>query len=512
MKPPNKPLVVNPLVVDPKRELLEYERLLKQEVDLREGLPFLYGWKWYKWAREFFDSTNRLNLLVAGNQLSKSSSQIRKCLDWATNQKKWPLLWRTKPIQFWYLYPTKDVATTEFETKWIREFLPRGKFKDDPYYGWKSEYKDGDIFSLNFNSGVVVYFKTYAQNVQYLQTATAYAIFADEELPEHLYDELTFRLAATDGYFHMVFTATLGQELWRCAMEERGTKDEKFPDALKLCVSAYDCLQYDDGTPSHWTPERIQRIINSCKSQNEVLKRVFGRFVVDSGLKYPSFVREKNVKQREFILDKSWRVYSGVDIGSGGSKGHPAAIAFVAVNPEYTRGIVFRGWRGDGVDTTSSDILNKYIQLRGGIKCVAQHYDWHSRDFFNYAIRIGEAFTPAEKGQDFGEDVVNVLFKNNMLEIIDGDEELNKLIIEFMTLRKSTSKVNARDDFTDALRYAVTKIPWDWSQISDKALEEEKVKIIPTEMDLRRGVTDLNNEELERINEEIDEWNEQYGN
>jgi len=108
-------------------------------------------------------------------------------------------------VQFWYLYPSKPVINAEFETKW-KQFLPKGDMKNDPYYGWKEERKQGDVVAIHFNSGVHVYFKTYEQNVQNLQTGTCDAIFCDEELPIELYDELTFRISASDGYFHMVFT------------------------------------------------------------------------------------------------------------------------------------------------------------------------------------------------------------------------------------------------------------------------------------------------------------------
>jgi phage terminase large subunit-like protein len=96
----------------------------------------------------------------------------------------------------------------------VELFLPRGKFKDDPVYGWKEEKKQGDIVAIHFNSGVHIFFKTYSQNAEDLQSGTCDAIFCDEELPEELY-ELIARLNATDGYIHMVFTATLGQDFWR---------------------------------------------------------------------------------------------------------------------------------------------------------------------------------------------------------------------------------------------------------------------------------------------------------
>lgn len=497
---------------DALKKALEYEQLLKKKNQIREGLPHLYGMPWYKWAREFFESTNRMNFLTAGNQLSKSSTQIRKCIDWSTNVKKWSLLWKTKPMQFWYLYPTRDVATNEFEMKWVKEWLPRGEFKDDPQYGWKEEYKDGEIMAIQFSAGPKVFFKTYAQNVQSLQTATAHAIFCDEEIPEDLFSELQFRLAATDGYWHLVFTATLGQDLWRRTIEERGTRDEMFPHAAKWQVSAYDCMRYEDGSPSIWTNEKIQRMINGCKSQNEVLKRVWGKFVLDTGLKYPAFDRAKNFTDEVVKNTPDWRFYAGVDIGSGGEKGHPAAIAFVAVNADFSKGVVFKAWRGDGIDTTSADILNKYIEMRGTLKMTAQYYDWQSKDFFNFASRVGESFIPAEKSHDIGEDYINVLFKNRMLSLYADDPELQKLGIELSSVRKATHKTKAKDDLCDALRYSITKIPWDWSKISDKPLDIPEVKMVPTELEMRRGAFVWGSEEEEkRIEEEFSEWNEHYG-
>src|SRR4051812_44697529 len=86
----------------------------ERQLKLRIGLPHLHGWKWYPWARAFFESTRKLNFLCAANQISKSSTQIRKCIDWATDRSKWDRLWPgRRPVQFWYLYPTSAQANVE---------------------------------------------------------------------------------------------------------------------------------------------------------------------------------------------------------------------------------------------------------------------------------------------------------------------------------------------------------------------------------------------------------------
>lgn len=771
-----------------KRELLAVK---ERQLRLREGLPFLHGWKWYPWARAFFESTNKLNFLCAANQISKSSTQIRKCIDWATDQSKWGELWpAARPVQFWYLYPTSSQANIEFLTKWS-QFLPKNEFKEDPHYGWKEEKKQGNTYAIHFNSGVHVFFKTYAQDSQALQTGTCDALFCfeghcevmtpsglheisslkpggfvctgdgnirrvdacysrraktirrilstgeyidatpdhrirsqegmwvnledltpmvslgvqaewrkekkrrieaklifgtqrantdstdifrnmetsvesvtcilkssaicvgkfllgglstiwmkirgtarlatwpvsrrlrthvsinykngspgflalfrtklasvagknslprlpkepprwsalvsvgefimeqafcvklallhlcarqtpssvfvlkgawdrgenevfclnvavdhnfqvcgiigkncDEELPVDLYDELIFRISASDGYFHMVFTATLGQEYWRLVMEPGQKEEEKLPEAFKQTVSMYDCQLYEDGTPSRWTEEAIQRTKNRCKTANEILKRVYGKFILDDGgRKYESFDVKRHVKKYQ-TLPGDWITYSGSDIGGGG-RSHPGAIVFVKVSPDFRQGRVFLGWRGDGIgDTTAGDIYNQHqlMKKEHELHPVMQSYDHGCKDFRTIADRNGGGFTPADKDHDRGEDFINTLFKNDMLFIYET-EELNKLILEVASLRRDTPKNKAKDDFTDALRYAVTRIPWDWSAISDKILAqstpEEPLNEMQTQVQERRKqMSDVeeNDRENQRIEEELEEW------
>lgn len=463
-------------------------KLLEEKEKLRIGLPHLHGWKWYTWAREYFESNNKICLLTAGNQLSKSSSQIRKCIEWATNKNLWAILWpKHIPRSFLYLYPSKEVALVEFQQKWVPEFMPAGEYKDHPVYGWTFNEKR---MCITFNSGVTVFFKSYEQDTSNLQTITAHAIFCDEELPMEIYDEIMFRLAAADGYFSMVFTATLGQEFWRRALECQGSADETLSGSGKWQVSAYDCLKYEDGTPSPWTIERIQRLERNCKSHNEVLKRIYGRFVKDEGLKYPTYDSVVHRVPADEIPE-NWLIYAGVDGGSGGTSGHPAGIVFVAVNPDHTKGRVFRAWRGDGVLTTAADVLMKYIDLKRGLKrpVTRAFFDWAYKDFGTIAARIGEPFEAAEKNHELGEEVINSLFKNNSLFLEQSDIEIDKLSLELASLSITTDKRKAKDNLADALRYALTKVPFDWHIITGGEAEKQKqLPIGGIDELLRRGL------------------------
>lgn len=502
---------------DTKSRLAQEIAETEARTELRVGLPFLYGWKMYPWARRFHESRNKISLLCAANQLGKSSTQIRKAIHWATDKDLWPDLWNETPNQFWYLYPSQAVVNAEFLTKW-KQFLPTGKFKEDAYYGWK-ELKEGkDTIGIEFNSGIFLFFKTYSQKASVLQTGTVFALFTDEELPIHLFDELMLRINSTDGYFHMVFTATLGQDEWRRAMEPDGAQDVEFlPQADKQTVSLYESQFYEDGSPSKWTMERIKQTEARCSTHKEILKRVYGKFIVIGGLKYESFDIKRHVKPKH-PLPKGWYTYVGADIGSGGKEGHPSALCYVAVSPDFRQGRVFMGWRGDGIITTAGDVVAKNLEIKKehNIRPLQQFYDWANKDFDTISRSSGDPFEKADKSHERGEDVINTLFKHNMMFIYE-DPELAKLAGELASLKKDANKKHAHDDFADAFRYCVSKIPWDFSQLAlehriNDAEPEENLTAMQREIrERRRAFTDQDQKEKDRIEDEFTEWNDAYG-
>lgn len=493
---------------------IEYLKLKEAELNIRKGLPHLYGFKWYRWALDFFETKNKLAFLTAGNQCSKSSTQIRKMINWATDDSLWPELWPGEtPNQFWYLYPTQTQCSVEFETKW-KQFLPRGDFKSHPKYGWRDEWKNKEIFAIHFNSGISIFFKSYKQGADALQTGTVYYVGCDEEIPEELWDELNFRVQAVNGYISSVFTATIGQEIWRKTIEPKNKEEEKFPQAFKRQVSLYDCQKYADGTPSKWTDERINQVIATCRSPQEVQKRVYGRFVKEEGLVYPTFSIERHMKPWHPVPD-SWGWYSAVDMGSGGSTGHPAGIVFIAVRPDYKLGRVVASWRGDNIRTTASDVLLKYLEMEKALKItpMMRIYDWASAEFGEIAARNGVGFIKADKSHVLGEQVINTLFRNDMMAIYDASEN-GKLAGELCTISIGTAKRVQEDNLVDPFRYCCVKIPWNWEGIGVENFlktEEPEKKLSRNEAEIaeRRRYFEEKREE-ESLQDEFDTWNQLY--
>jgi len=420
--------------------------------------------------------------MTAANQIGKSTAQIRRWINWATDQSLWPELWPgafalgKKPNLFWYLYPDSKTFETEWETKWI-PLLPKREGEEDPefwaIYGWEHIKKAGLIIGIRFNSGIRGEYRFYSQDTSNLQAGTVYYVAFDEELPVEHMTELEFRLSDTNGYMSGVFTATLGQKFWWDVMEGVGEEERKTA-AWKKQVSLYDCQEFEDGTLTKWTDSEIARAKLRCATEADIQRRIYGKFASAGNLKYESFDKPKNCVS-PMAIPPSWKIYAGVDVGSGKGN-HKAAISFIAVNPEYTQGRVFFAWRGDHVRTTAGDVLTQYRTMKmqlelKGLRIEAAAYDWAAKDFFTIATSYGEAFQSAIKNRDVGEMTGNALFKNGMLLLHNNDPEIEKLVSEILSTTNRTDTSHNQDDLLDATRYAWMLIPWDWTALEQGRLE-----------------------------------------
>lgn len=506
--------------------------LLKRKKELEEVLPHIY-FPLYPWQRKIIDSAHRVNLLTAANQIGKSSALIRRLITNCTEPEKWKLFWGEGiiPKQFWYFYPDSATLQKEIETKWVPEWLPKKKFENDPKYGWHLRKKDGRYFALEFNAGPMVYFQTYAKRVTSIQAGSVSEVFCDEEMPINFYDEIMFRLTATNGIFTTGFTPTLNQDFWKQAMET----NKVLPRALKMSISMYDCLQYEDGSPSRiMTLEKIKEAESKCKSETEKKRRVFGKFVTEEGRSYYAFDPDINLVDPYPI--SGWFIYAAVDYGSGKDidaearrkKNHPAAITFIAVKPDYKKGAIFKSWRGDNEKTTAGDVFLKFQDLSMGFNITQACYDAAAMDFGTIAQRNGLTFVKADKARESGVDLLNTLFKHKMLDVFNNDAENLKLVSELMTIMVSSQRGDSKhgDDLADAVRYACKMIPWDLSVVDEKIKQREERLIKPRPMTeeelqalqirMRRGEVipmEKSPESIgwDELESEFDMWNEEYG-
>lgn len=505
--------------------------LLEKNKKLEEELPHIYV-PMYEWQRKIHESDNRVNLLTAANQIGKSSALIRRVIANATDNTRWERLWGpgAKPKQFWYFYPDSNTLEREIDTKWVPEWMPRGKYEGDIQYGWKLTKKNNRYNSCVFNAGPIIYFQTYSKSVSSVQAGTIHETICDEEMPMEFYDEIMFRLTSTAGIFTSGFTPTLNQLFWKKAMEGQRI----LPSALKLTISMYDCLKYEDGSPSRvMTLNKIKLAESKCKNETERQRRVYGKFVTEHGRTYYAFDYDKNMVKPYNI--RGWFIYAAVDYGSGldeGSKvrkrNHPAAIVFIAVRPDYKKGAIFKSWRGDAEKTTAGDVFLKYQELSKGMVVTQACYDPSSVDFGTIALRNGVGFLKADKSRDAGEDLINTLFKHKLLDVFDEDVENLKLASELLTMmiHKQEAGGKSGDDLADALRYGCKMIPWDLTAVDEALSDSEEGRLakvtrpltdaeqIELQIKMRRG-EDVGKHGGEQegwgeLEAEFDHWNQEY--
>lgn len=470
-----------------REELARYKILLEKKARLAEDLPHRYGWKRYTWQRQWEDCHNRMAFCTASNQSGKSVCNLSKAIDWMGSRDKWRELWPESDFyQGWYLYPNQETLNREFETKW-KKFLPGPRLKNDktsPWY-WK-EFKGtgGRLAGIQFgygDSSVPLYFLTYTQKISGQQASSVNFLSADEELPVASFSEYKFRLMATKGYFSMVFTATLGQEEWRLTMEPEPHEEEKFPEAFKIRVSMFDCLRHEDGSPGHITEEDIKHAIATCISEEEVQRRVYGRFVRSDGRLVPHYSSRLHLADLHPLPGK-WSIYAGVDTGSSGKTGHPAAVLFLAVNPEKTEGRFFRAWRGERkAQTTAGDTFEKFLALSRDLSLTGRVYDYSDADFNIIATRAGHPFIRADKNRDRGWKMLDTLFQYNRLKVY-RDKECMKLSAELSSLNDDTKRAGRMDDLADCARYLVMVPQWNWKEIlknSPATYQKEAKNLLP---------------------------------
>jgi hypothetical protein len=454
---------------------VERQILLEKKRALQEGLPHLYGQKFYHWSREIFDSYHRYIFLSAANQIGKSAIAIRKNIHLATEPKTWAKISRrAQPTLFFYFYPSLKLARREIQHKWIAEFLPRGEYKDHPQYGWKLT-DNSEKLSIRFNTGIEIQFLGYSHGKSDLLSLAASSpshITIDEEVDPSLLPEILMRLQATRGMFLAVLTPVLCYPYFKEIFEGRNVID----GALIKTISMYSCLKFEDGSPGLYTKEDIQKRRALLGSQAEIDRRIFGKYTAPEGLAYESFRRERNVKPYEPIPE-DWLWYTGIDLGTGGKENHPAAISFTAVSPDFKKARVVRVWRGNkNEETTNTDVLNKYLEMRselcGKRAVTGAYYDWAAKDFGIIATRANVAeLQKANKDRSIGVATMNALFKNDMLSIDDIPENY-VLIDELETLRHDAKKTSALDDATDATRYSVSSVAFDFTDIANGAIPE----------------------------------------
>ena len=499
-----------------------YDKWLAKNHLTREHLPHI-SIPLYQWAFDYIMTDNRIAMICGANQISKSSTVIRKNVFFATRPDMWKRYFpHRRPNLFWYFYPSKDVLLEEWATKW-EEWMPRipKGHRLEKQFGWDVQYKEKGIpAAVTFNTGVRLGFRYYEQRTDNLQASTLDMVSCDEEPPEKHIGEIMARLTNTRGIFNSAFTATKGQALWHRALERINCSDEVYPHAFKRLVSLYDCLEYcNSDAPTPWTVERIEEEKKKYHDDLEIKKRIYGRFIPSAGKAFYAY-DPKKVRIPTHTHLVSDRVFGVVDPGSGG-RAHPAGVMVLSQRGDGGPVTVLSAWRGDNKETTSNDILRQYNLMTQGLIVKTLIYDYAARDFFLTASREleGVELIEANKKRDLGFERVNSYLEAGALLMPEsrpggitwweksGMEKLHEELFTVLQVEGTGKKTGMVDDLTDCLRYACMTIDVNLSLLAREGKQRAKKRKI-----LTVGRHQFFEDELEQgeNDDEMEFWAQQY--
>lgn len=548
-------------------ELVKKElALLRFEQRDRELNPHKY-YDLYSWQDEFINCSKPRQYLTAANQVGKSVALMLKahklCTDVDFRFKQWG---KNQPKMGWYVLPSQGHINDFFYTKWLPEILSKGEAKEKGPYAWTLIKEGNNVKGIRFlATNCILSFVTTGSRATNLQGRSLGFVIFDEEPPVSMLAEIEMRTASfndeitgkSTAILAFAFTPTSGQDYFKkifcfndrsflrfipddlkaiyffdkelneyrtCSVKQE--EDELYPisdQVYKRRVSTFEAITFKSGRAGKYTEARIRELIKMQPSKRDALIRVFAAFEKDDngGLLYPNFNRDKHIKivTNPNIYQSAQGIFTaGIDYGSGTN--HTSAIAITHINPTCNRATVIKLWRGTmGIRTTADDVVKKYIEMSAGLNIDFPFYDWAAADLDTVYWRMtGKNLIQAQKSHEIGQNLIDTLYKNDLLEIIarKGDPYIEWLANEYENLTADQKKNHRTDDLSDAIRYSLAGVAhlFNLEELSPdfkNKVNAEKItkkKEIPEDYGVRswKNVKEKEINSDDWIEKEIDEW------
>ena len=298
-------------------------------------------YKPYPKQMEFHNSMASCRLISGANQSGKTIAGTHECAFQATGiYPEWYKGWKGKSrIDVVSGKPVFNVVVAATDSKTLRDSIMKkivGSEQDDFSDGLiaKKYQVPGSIVKARSVTGLLdsiqiyredggictIYFRSYEQGRENLQSLTADYVYCDEEPPQDVYAELMARLNATGGHFAMAFTPLKGLTL---LVQEYWNHDN--PDKFLTCMNIYEVDHIAK------FPDKIARIKSSFSGLSEAEReaRMMGIPAMGSGTVYP--VSDDSISCEAFEIPRSWPRIAGLDFGRGE---HPIACAWIAFDPQ----------------------------------------------------------------------------------------------------------------------------------------------------------------------------------
>lgn len=400
----------------------------------------------------------RERLLMAGNQQGKTYSGAAEFAYHVTGMyPDWWKGWRfEKPIRAWVAgitnEQTRDTAQATLfgpEGQEGTGLIPGANIIDYTWAKGISNFLDTMRVRHITGGESHVNFKSYQQGREKWQGDRIDFVWCDEEPPKELYGEALARTTATGGRTIITFTPLLGMTEvvgWffpRPNAPHRGLVQMNIDDALHI--------------PKERRDEEIAKY-----APHEREARAMGIPMLGSGRVFP--VAESLIAIDPEPIPDSWRRILGIDFGWD----HPAALAWLAYDPETDIAYVYDAWR-ESEHTTEQIALVIRSRPNSDWIPVAWPHDGHHHDRGTgveqaqmYA-RLGIKMLPEHAGQANGalriEPGVQAMLDRMRSGRLKVFRNLAPWFDEFRQYHRKDGKIVAqRDDLLSATRYALACI------------------------------------------------------
>jgi len=442
------------------QQLLEgvQEHQTYNQVDWYQPVPKQF--EFHKLGTQF-----RERMLMAGNQLGKTLSagmEVAMHLtgiypDW------WPGLRFNRETHWWAAGVTGESTRDNPQRilmgrgrNWGSGTIPQSKFYTKPMMARGIPDALDSVQVVHRSGGVsTLKFKSYDQGREKWQGDTLDGIWFDEEPPEDIYVEGLTRLNRRKGHALVTFTPLLGMTEVVKRFYEPSQNDAGRKNRALVHMTLEDATFYSDDQKQE---------IESQYSPSMQRARVKGLPMFGEGLIYP--FAEEDIVCEPFSIPAYYRRLCGLDHGVQ----HPAALVWVAYNPDTDTVYVYDTWKQS--DTTIGDRVQAWRQ-RGDWIPVAWPHDVGARDkgvtgrpfaeiYENYGMKMlghSARMNPDTGGSQPREPIIEAMFSRLKTGRIKIFRTCRDWLSEQQRYhRKDGQVVDEDDDLISATHYAVMEL------------------------------------------------------
>jgi PBSX family phage terminase large subunit len=380
---------------------------------------------------EFHRRKEKIRLLLGGNQSGKTISTTWEVVNYC-RQHPGTLAWactESYELVGEALYPRYEalISTAEIDNiAWLN-------------------YAKGIPSRLRWKNGSLVVFKSYEQGRKKFQAAGVDIIQLDEEPPKDIYMECLARTSATNGQIIFSMTPLQGKTY---------VHDDLY---LKAPTSEHIWCETISYLENRFIPDEEKQVLIELYGEDEIPRRVYGLWTMLEGAVWKELNEDVHFIPR-FPIPRDWRRIRSIDLGYE----DPFCCLWLAESPkkeifvyqEYYKSATLLKDHAKAIQERdewglADDKLDGLDQ--GIVASISDHERQERAELESYGIHT----QPANKAVELGIQIVNRLFKAEMLYIFDDLEHTKQESRNYRYKPGTELPIKKNDHTQDPMRYGV---------------------------------------------------------